>query len=169
MYAKVADNWHPLWWEMLFQQEGKCKMEHAKGKVKIVDGIMLYISFVDADELLCEIPYEYMEDFGITEKELKANANRLLECWNGWDELQAQLKQNKFLMEHGTAVLVEDLTKQRDALLEACELAVTVIPAQQAALVGIAQGIGEATGEKLEIPKLPPMNVFIQAIALCSK
>lgn len=67
-------------------------MEHTKGELKITEGIKIYIVPVEADEIICEVPYDYAKDFDKTEQELLANANRLVKCWNSHDDLLAALE-----------------------------------------------------------------------------
>lgn len=41
---------------------------------KWVVGVKIYIHSIDADEVICEIPLEYIKEFGKTHQELLANA-----------------------------------------------------------------------------------------------
>ncbi len=67
-------------------------MERTKGELEITEGVKIYIVPVEADEIICEIPYDYAKDFNKTEQELLANAKRLVKCWNSHDDLLAACK-----------------------------------------------------------------------------
>ena len=102
MYAKVADNWHKEWWEMLFFQ-GECEMlEHTQGKWEADKGAI----FIRGDQGINQWIAGMYPGQPKGSVEGIANAHRICQCVNGWDEL----------------------VKQRDALLEACKNILPVVP-----------------------------------------
>lgn len=60
------------------------------GKVKVVDGISCYITPVNGDFLIAEVPHEYFSDFGMSDEDRLAHAEHLATCWNEHDTLKAK-------------------------------------------------------------------------------
>lgn len=73
-----------------------------KGELEIIEGIKIYITPTEADEIICEIPYDYAKDFNKTEQELLANAKELVRRWNSQPDLYAACKRgHQRLLEMG--------------------------------------------------------------------
>lgn len=66
-------------------------MEHSKEKIKLTEGIHFYLVPETGDFCIAEIRDSYEQTFGMSRELLRANAHRLITCWNEHDGLVAEI------------------------------------------------------------------------------